>query len=813
MRDSGVTIHDLLAHRAWVQALASSLVRGQSDADDIEQATWVAALERPPAHRGNLRAWLGRVVRRRHSDTMRSEARRVNRESTARPPDAQGLPESMLIRGELRARLAQEVLRLDEPYRSTVLLRFFEGLEPSEIARIQGAPVETVRTRQRRALQQLRARLAGPEGDLRSVLAPILAPSSFGLGQSGAHIVMAATTTTKLWVTSLAGLALVAALFAWITFDTDDAPSGDGSSISTQAGEPSRGDSPGAPTLTVNTQALEGSPSTTAAHGTGGRWVVRAGASVRPDEIVGVVTDERGRPLSRVAAILESGGEDGEPETRITGSDGHFHFGGVGDQARTLVLNYGAASMRRRVFAGSRTIEVTLTIDVPLPKGVKVERRADRGELGGTVSDAQGVALPGCEVRLLDEVGRDTLQGRVTNEAGEFKFVNLDEGVYALLFVADTTRLFARARAGQWLSVALRTPLSLSGVVVAAETGEPIAGVPVEAIGAGAPDSPRRTMTDEQGAFSFTVPAGDWRIVAGKARRTQGDRVSEEFLPAQIGPVAAGGAEHRIALIRGGEIAGELRGPTGASWTSGAVVRATPTTREGAIDHSGVRLARALEDGTFRIVGLSGAVCDLSVASTHDGLTVFAHQAQVPVGTTGMIVDLIEGQPITVKLADARGDPVEVTGGWIYVAPAGSAPGASKSVGARRREDGVYETPALDPSLSYVVTAGGFRGYVPGQTTRVRAGDGDVTVRLGGVRFSGRLLDAEGEPVPHARIEAWAVGADIPTHAWTETDAEGAFVIPGAPPGEVKIAAVVAGKRVPLGTYDSPADAATLRLP
>jgi DNA-directed RNA polymerase specialized sigma24 family protein len=34
--------------------------------------------------------------------------------------------------------VAQVVLELEEPYRSTVLLRFFEDLEPREIAARQG---------------------------------------------------------------------------------------------------------------------------------------------------------------------------------------------------------------------------------------------------------------------------------------------------------------------------------------------------------------------------------------------------------------------------------------------------------------------------------------------------------------------------------------------------------------------------------------------------------------------------------------------------------------------------------------------------
>src|SRR5262249_43146422 len=48
-------------------------------------------------------------------------------------------------------------------YRDTVLLRFMHGLSPPATAAAMGVPEETVRTRQKRALVMLRARLAPPQ--------------------------------------------------------------------------------------------------------------------------------------------------------------------------------------------------------------------------------------------------------------------------------------------------------------------------------------------------------------------------------------------------------------------------------------------------------------------------------------------------------------------------------------------------------------------------------------------------------------------------------------------------------------------------
>ena len=53
----------LLEHSGWVRSLARQLVSDAATAEDLEQRTWLAAIERPPTHSSNSRAWLGKVVR------------------------------------------------------------------------------------------------------------------------------------------------------------------------------------------------------------------------------------------------------------------------------------------------------------------------------------------------------------------------------------------------------------------------------------------------------------------------------------------------------------------------------------------------------------------------------------------------------------------------------------------------------------------------------------------------------------------------------------------------------------------------------
>src|SRR5687768_1345908 len=158
-----VTAEEPLAHGRWVQALARSLAADASTADDVAQEAWVDALEHPPRRRGNLRAWFARIVRRRWADHVRAEVRRARPHPRAASGDAAPTADEVLVRAETRLRIARELLALEEPYRGTLLLRFHEELPPRRIARHQGIPVATVRTRLQRGLARLRARLGADD--------------------------------------------------------------------------------------------------------------------------------------------------------------------------------------------------------------------------------------------------------------------------------------------------------------------------------------------------------------------------------------------------------------------------------------------------------------------------------------------------------------------------------------------------------------------------------------------------------------------------------------------------------------------------
>lgn len=174
MNTHSATVESLLVHREWVRGLARRLVLDDARADDLAQQTWLRALTSPPPSGTATRAWLGTIARNLARDLARRRERRARRELAAAHPEALPATIDVVGRAEALGRVVQAVVALDEPYRTTVLLRFFEGLSPGQVAQRMDVPVETVRTRLRRALERLRSALDDSYRDEGSTALPAL---------------------------------------------------------------------------------------------------------------------------------------------------------------------------------------------------------------------------------------------------------------------------------------------------------------------------------------------------------------------------------------------------------------------------------------------------------------------------------------------------------------------------------------------------------------------------------------------------------------------------------------------------------------
>lgn len=165
----------LQEHTAFLRRLAFSLLHDEHAADDVVQQSFVAALEREERPR-NLRAWLAAVARNLSLSALRSRRNRARREQAVARRDRVPPPDEGIARLELQRRVVDAVLALDEPYRSAIVYRFFHELRLKEIAGHLGVPTATVRTRVRRGIEQLRARLDAEHGGQRRAWAVLLLP-------------------------------------------------------------------------------------------------------------------------------------------------------------------------------------------------------------------------------------------------------------------------------------------------------------------------------------------------------------------------------------------------------------------------------------------------------------------------------------------------------------------------------------------------------------------------------------------------------------------------------------------------------------
>jgi len=182
-----VTLESLLTHAAWVRALARSLVADPASAEDIEQEVWRATLENPPHEGSNPRGWLASVARNAARSFGRARTRRERREGHAARPEALPPTSELVAEAELARELAGEVLALEEPYRTVLLLRFWRALTPEEIARAHSVSRETVRTQLKRGLARLRERLDRRFGDREqwlAALAPLAKEFPLALGST-----------------------------------------------------------------------------------------------------------------------------------------------------------------------------------------------------------------------------------------------------------------------------------------------------------------------------------------------------------------------------------------------------------------------------------------------------------------------------------------------------------------------------------------------------------------------------------------------------------------------------------------------------
>ena len=146
---------------ASVYHLALGSMRVAADAEDVTQATFVAAWlgrETYDPERGGLAGWLLGIARRKVIDRLRVMAREARDAAVARQYAPLATAEASSDRVIDRMIVANELAQLPEEQRTVLQLAFYDDLTHSQISAATGLPLGTVKSHLRRGMARLRQR-------------------------------------------------------------------------------------------------------------------------------------------------------------------------------------------------------------------------------------------------------------------------------------------------------------------------------------------------------------------------------------------------------------------------------------------------------------------------------------------------------------------------------------------------------------------------------------------------------------------------------------------------------------------------------
>ena len=150
-------------HKGAVFRAALAALRNREDAEDVTQETFITAFRKLDTFRGDsqLRTWLSRIAWNKSMDQRRRGRFRrflhLDEPDAAELPSLQADPEREALAASVHSRVRQEIERLPENLRDTLLLASGGDLDYSTIAEMLGVREGTVKSRVFEARAMLRA--------------------------------------------------------------------------------------------------------------------------------------------------------------------------------------------------------------------------------------------------------------------------------------------------------------------------------------------------------------------------------------------------------------------------------------------------------------------------------------------------------------------------------------------------------------------------------------------------------------------------------------------------------------------------------
>ncbi|RWA98915.1 MAG: RNA polymerase sigma factor [Mesorhizobium sp.] len=171
-REGGAFHTIIKMHNQRLYRIARSVVRNDSEAEDIVQEAYVRAFAQLGDFRGesSLATWLSRIVINEALGRLRKRRRTVampqnlQAEIIKFPLNPSDDPERMMAQRQILELVERATDRLPDVYRTVFVARVIEGLSIDETAELLDVRPETVKTRLHRARALVRKALADQIG-------------------------------------------------------------------------------------------------------------------------------------------------------------------------------------------------------------------------------------------------------------------------------------------------------------------------------------------------------------------------------------------------------------------------------------------------------------------------------------------------------------------------------------------------------------------------------------------------------------------------------------------------------------------------
>ncbi len=655
-------------HGAFVRRLAGAMVADEHMAEDLAHDTWAAVVSRPPVGVRDVRAWLSTILQRR----VASYRRRVGKGDRVQPVDSESAfadAEDATQQLEYEHVLHAAVRALAEPYRSTVYLRFHEGLPPREIAARSGVPVKTVKTRLSRALAKLRGTLDAEFNDQpdsrtnwRHALAPIgaqgLAATKLVSASPAVHL-GSSTSPLLFGMKKLVVVAvLVLASVAWLyqrssPFDQGLTGRAEGSGSVAMVGEepPVPGAKLAAPFEGEDPDRVARAPRPAASVGA---------VAADPGAIIVHVRDARGEAIADRPIVLKvwAWASAGEPAlVRRTDGSGRVAFHGLRSSHYVVLDGHGGTEEDFEIEQGeTKNLQWTVEGDV-LVRGQVLDVR-DRPVAG---ADIWGAASGGSEDPIWHAVRTD-IQGRFEVRCSASALLQATAPGLIPSPLRAVGRLPEREPGAREVTLRLEHPGRSLGGRVVDENGDPIQGASVVVLPGGWPDrsdspgsTPRPTpaYSDAAGWFEYPggLPEGEHQAVA----RASGFAAAVTTVVIGQPPVA-----REFVLHRGVEVSGIVTHPDGRPAPKANVWIAAPESKWQVYGNSFGPSVKGDSEGRFTLRGVPpGEVSVRAQSGWKEALARAVQTMEVRDQSLGGIQLMLDtGRTISGRILDPDGLPI-----------------------------------------------------------------------------------------------------------------------------------------------------------